>query len=47
MSWIDNISDYWLLVAAGVLCIMAAYCMGFCVGFKKGFDGEEDRDEHR
>lgn len=47
MNWFDSIPDYWLLVAAGVLFIITAYCIGYCVGFKRGFDGEEDRNEHR
>lgn len=41
MSFIDGISDYWLLCGAGVLCIILAYCLGYCVGFKRGFDGEK------
>ena len=43
MSFLDNISDYWLLVAAGIFFIIFAYCLGWCLGFKAGFDGEEKR----
>ena len=46
MSWLDNISDYWLLVIAAIFFIIFAYCLGWCFGFKAGFDGEEDRNEH-
>lgn len=42
-EWFDSIPDYWLLVAAAVLFIIFAYCLGYCIGFKNGFDGEEKR----
>lgn len=41
MSFIDGISDYWLLCGACVLFIALAYCIGYCVGFKRGYDGEK------
>lgn len=41
MSFIDGISDYWLLVIACIFFIVLSYCIGYCVGFKRGYDGEK------
>ena len=41
MSFIDNISDFWLLFGAAVFFIIFAYCLGYCIGFKRGYDGEK------
>lgn len=40
MSFIDNISDFWLLFIASVFFIILSYVIGYCHGFKRGFDGE-------
>lgn len=41
MSFLDSISDFWLLAGASILFIIIAYLIGYQVGFERGFNGEK------